>query len=147
VIEEMENLTKGSSMAKVIGVICLAVVLTLASVACSGGTETTPTPTATATPAPTPTPTATPRPTQQPLFLNVTTPEDESIVATSEVEVAGTTLPTAIVSVNGTLVTVEVDGAFSTTVTLEEGPNTIEVVASTVKGEELDRVLMVMYIP
>jgi len=82
-----------------------------------------------------------------PLSLDITSPEDESIVATSEVEVAGTTLPTAIVSVNGTLVTVRDDGGFSTTVTLEEGPNTIEVVASTVADEQVDEVIMVIYIP
>ena len=138
----MKTMTKGSSRTVIVSLILLAAVLVLASVGCSNGTET-PAATETATPAPT----QTPRPTPKPLFLTVTTPEDESIVSTSEVEVAGTTLPTAIVSVNGTMVDVEDDGGFSTTVTLEEGPNTIEVVASTIKGEETGVVRMVMYIP
>ena len=143
----MKTLTKGPSMTVIISLILLAAVLFLVSVGCSNGAETTATPTPAATETATPAPTQTPRPTPKPLFLTVTTPEDESIVATSEVEVAGTTLPTAIVSVNGTMVDVEDDGGFSTTVTLEEGPNTIEVVASTIKGEEKGEVRMVMYIP
>lgn len=147
----MKDKTKGSSIAKMIGVICLGIALVLVMGACSSDTDETPTPAPTATPtataAPTPTPTETARPTPAPLSLDITSPEDESVVATSEVEVAGTTLPTAIVSVNGTLVTVGNDGGFSTTITLEEGPNTIEVVASTIAGEELGEVLMVIYIP
>ena len=143
----MKNKTKGSSTAETIGVICLGIALILVMGACSSDTDSTPTPAPTAAPTATPTPTETPRPTMPPLSLDVTSPEDESVVATSEVEVAGTTLPTAIVSVNGTLVTVGDDGGFSTTVTLEEGPNTIEVVASTIAGEEVGEVLMVIYIP
>ena len=143
----MKNKTKGSSIPKTIGVICLGIALILVMGACSSDTDSTPTPAPTAAPTATPTPTETPRPTPAPLSLDITSPEDESIVATSEVEVAGTTLPTAIVSVNGTLVTVRDDGGFSTTVTLEEGPNTIEVVASTVADEQVDEVIMVIYIP
>ncbi len=147
----MKDKTKGSSIAKMSGVICLGIALVLVMGACSSDTDETPTPAPTATPtataAPTPTPTETARPTPVPLSLDVTSPEDESVVATSEVEVAGTTLATAIVSVNGILVTVGNDGGFSTTVTLEEGPNTIEVVASTVTGEQVDEIISVIYIP
>ena len=134
-----EDKTKGSSIAKIIGLICLGIILTVAMGACSSGT-----PTDTLTSAPT----ATPRPPPIPLFLEIISPEDESVVATSEVEVIGETLPTAIVSVNGTLVPVEADGGFSTTVTLEEVPNVIEIVASDIGGtQEEGTVLMVTYLP
>lgn len=142
-----EDKTMGSSIAKIIGLICLGIILTAAMGACSSST---PTDTLTSAPTATPsvTPTPTPRPPPIPLFLDIISPEDESVVATSEVEVIGETLPTAIVSVNGTLVPVEADGGFSTTVTLEEAPNVIEIVASDIGGtQEEGTVLMVTYLP
>lgn len=142
-----EDKTMGSSIAKIIGLICLGIILTAAMGACSSGT---PTDTLTSAPTATPsvTPIPTPRPPPIPLFLDIISPEDESVVATSEVEVIGETLPAAIVSVNGTLVPVEADGGFSTTVTLEEAPNVIEIVASDIGGtQEEGIVLMVTYLP
>ncbi len=79
--------------------------------------------------------------------MEVLSPTDESIVGIEEIEVDGNTLPTAIVSVNGILTIVKEDGSFSAKVTLEEGPNLIEVVASTVGGEEFGKVLAIIYIP
>jgi len=152
----MNKKTKGSSIAKLIGVTFLGIVLVLAMGACSGGTTSeTPTPAPTSTPGaaltptpePTPTPTPTPRPTPIPLFLDVLSPEDGSVVATNEVEVTGKTLPTAIVSVNGSLVPVGADGGFTATVALEEGANYVDVVASDVKGNEEGTVLAVIYSP
>ncbi len=97
---------------------------------------------------PTPTPTATPMATPEPFFLNVTSPEDQSAVYNSEIEVEGETLLTAIVSVNGVMVAVEADGTFSTTVILMEGINNIEIIASNLEGtEEISEILVVAYIP
>ena len=79
------------------------------------------------------------------LALEVTEPEDESVVSTSVVTVKGVTTADAVVSVNGTLVDVDEDGKFSTVVSLEEGPNTIEVVASDSEDNEASKLLTVIY--
>ena len=79
------------------------------------------------------------------LALEVTEPEDESVVSTSGVTVKGVTTADAVVSVNGTVVDVDEDGKFSTVVSLEEGPNTIEVTASDFEGNEGSKVLTVIY--
>ena len=80
-------------------------------------------------------------------FLLVTEPEDQSIVAASRQPVSGRTAPDAIVSVNGVGVEVDEAGAFSTTVTLEQGPNLIEVVGTSPDGRVLSAVLAVIFRP
>ena len=108
-------------------------------------------PTATATSIP-PTPTPAP-PTETPdavgaFFLDILEPVDgEAVVTTATFEVAGRTSIDALVSVNDTFVDVAVDGTFRATVTLEEGPNIIEVVASTAEGDESSIVLVIIYEP
>ena len=110
-----------------------------------------PTATATATSLP-PTPTPAP-PTETPdavgaFFLDILEPVDgEAVVTTATFEVAGRTSIDALVSVNDTFVDVAVDGTFRATVTLEEGPNIIEVVASTAEGDESSIVLVIIYEP
>lgn len=52
-----------------------------------------------------------------------------------------------MVSVNGDLVEVDATGKFQTAVTLDEGPNIIEVVASDENGNELGVILSVIYEP
>lgn len=64
-----------------------------------------------------------------------------------EVPVSGFTMPNATVTVNGVLVDVDSDGAFTTTAILEEGPNLLEIIASNLAGEERSAVLSVIYIP
>jgi Glucodextranase, domain B len=59
----------------------------------------------------------------------------------------GTTTPNAVVSVNGQLATVGAKGNFQLTLTLDEGPNVIEVVASDVNRNELSAILSVIYQP
>ena len=146
-----------------------AAALALATAGCAGGdptaTSTSP-PTATAPPVPSPTPTPAadtappPTPTLTPtgaatltpddterLFLEIIEPEDESVVSTEAVAVQGTTAADAVVSVNGAVVEVDAQGAFEAIVTLEEGPNLIEVVASDLTGAEESRDIVVIYIP
>jgi uncharacterized protein YfaP (DUF2135 family) len=77
--------------------------------------------------------------------LEVTEPQDEITVNTSTIQVKGVTTADATVSVNGFLVDVGADGKFSTTVSLEQGPNSIEVVASDSQGNENSQVLTVIY--
>ena len=137
-----------------------AAALALIAAGCSGGDATaTPTspplPTATAPP-----PTSTPTPTAPPagaatltpaeddrFFLEIAEPADESVISTGTVAVRGSTTVDAVVSVNGAVVEVDAQGSFEAIVTLEEGPNLIEVVASdlTGAGESVD--IVVVYIP
>ena len=121
-----------------------------ATVAPSPTSTTTPVPTTTATTVP-PTATATSLPTAtttpEPLFLVVTEPQADSVVNSSPISVAGSTTPDAVVSINGEAVEVDIDGAFSAQVILEEGPNSIEVVASNLQGEQGNVILALIYLP
>lgn len=74
-----------------------------------------------------------------PPTLNVTSPAEGLITASETVVVSGTTndatsSPTTV-TVNGNSVTVAANGSFSTTVTLEEGENTITIVATDTAGK------------
>ena len=80
------------------------------------------------------------------VLLTVTSPQAESVVSSFETTVVGMTAPDAVVSVNGALVEVDADGNFSTSVSLEEGPNSIEVVASDYEGNEASKVLTLIYV-
>ncbi len=83
----------------------------------------------------------------QPFLLLVTEPEDQSIVSEGSIRLAGHTGPDAIASVNGVSVSVDGLGFFSTTVTLEPGPNIIDVVATDNDGSVLSTVIAVIYRP
>jgi uncharacterized protein YfaP (DUF2135 family) len=107
----------------------------------------TPSPTATAIVAPTSAPTeATTATAARAFFLEVTAPGDEEVLRTSPVEVQGRTMPDAVVSVNGEAVEVDADGQFLRSVALEEGPNTIEVIASDFQGNQESVVLTVIFV-
>ncbi len=81
------------------------------------------------------------------LVLKVINPANESVVYTFATQVAGETQPDAVVSVNGSPVEVEADGKFSTAISLEEGPNLIEVIATDYDGKEASELLVVIRIP
>ena len=83
----------------------------------------------------------------QPFLLLVTEPEDQSIVSDSQIRLSGRTGPEAITSVNGVSVEVDVLGFFSTLITLEPGPNIIDVVATDTDGSELSTVIALIYRP
>jgi hypothetical protein len=101
----------------------------------------------TATPEPTATPTAIPDAIGA-FFLHIAEPESgEAIVTTSTFDVVGRTSVDALVSVNDEFPEVAVDGTFTSTVVLEEGPNIVEVVASTAAGDESSEVLLIIYEP
>jgi hypothetical protein len=110
-------------------------------------TAPTPTTPATSTPLPTPTPTPVPQPAE--LFVEVSEPRDNSVVGSAEVTVAGRSAPDATVSVNGQVADIDASGRFSSAepVTLMEGPNLIEVIASDLAGGIETMVLTVVYIP
>lgn len=81
------------------------------------------------------------------LSLQISYPQDESIVNTPAITVIGTTSPNAVVSVNGLLANVSPAGNFQLAISLDEGPNDIEVVASDENGNELSAILSVIYQP
>jgi hypothetical protein len=110
----------------------------------------------TTTPSPTPTPAAPSVPTAIPevpaaaaaLSLAVTAPQDEVVVKDAVLQIVGRTSPDAIVSVNGRIVrTMDIEGNFSTLVSLLEGPNRLEVIATDYRGEQASQVLTVIYAP
>lgn len=81
-------------------------------------------------------------------FLEILSPEeDPAFVEEPAFVVLGRTRVDAAVSVNDQLVDVDADGILEAVVDLEEGPNVIEVVASTGAGAEESAVLTVFYLP
>ena len=102
----------------------------------------------TETPAPTAVPTPTPDAIQEDLFLQLVNPaETEVFVSEPTIEIVGRTRVDAVVTVNDTLLVPEIDGRFSLNVDLEIGTNIVEVVASVASGEQMDLVLVVVYLP
>ena len=142
----------------------IVLALMLGAFACTGK-QATPAPSSTpastsiaaATPAPTPILAATPAPststaTPAALFLTVMSPQDESAVSTSSIQVTGSTIVGAVVSVtvndNTQMADVDQNGNFQATVPLEEGPNQIDVVASDQQGNEQSaNITVMMYAP
>ena len=80
------------------------------------------------------------------LILNVTAPQDESVIRISPVTVSGNTSPDAEVTVNGLAVSLE-GTHFSVQVELETGPNSIDVVARDASGKQVSKYLTVVYVP
>ena len=76
-------------------------------------------------------------------FLTVTQPPDNSIIDIDKVEVRGHSTPGAVVSVNNEIAIADTRGIFAMTITLEEGPNVIEIIASDDEGNEATTSLMV----
>lgn len=102
----------------------------------------------------TPEPAATPVPTQEAgavttaaFFLNVAEPQDETVVRVSSVHVKGSTTADAVVSVNGQVVDVDADGKFTALVNLQEGPNSIDVIASDFQTDTQWKVVNLVYVP
>ena len=82
------------------------------------------------------------------LFLQlISPPELEVFTETGTLTVAGRTRVDAVVTINDSVVEPDIDGEFSLDVPLEEGPNIIEVVVSVDSGEQLDLVLVAIYLP
>jgi hypothetical protein len=86
-------------------------------------------------------------PPPQSFFLEVTEPQDETVVSASPIRVSGSTSPEAQVSMNGQLIDVDGQGNFAAMVELEEGPNVIEVIATDYEGNEESCILAVIYAP
>ena len=94
------------------------------------------------TPAPAPTPPA------LGLTLTILEPQDEAVVKESLLRVVGRTAPDAVVSINGRIIrAIDEDGSFTTVISLAEGPNLVEVIATDYQGNQVNKVLTVIYAP
>jgi hypothetical protein len=91
--------------------------------------------------------TLTPTPTPTPLFLTIVEPANGSVVDVSNVTIRGKTLADAIVSINGDPIDVDSNGNFSMTVTLEEGSNVFDIIATDEAGDEETTQLVVSFAP
>ncbi|MFC1954806.1 hypothetical protein ACFLVZ_03185 [Chloroflexota bacterium] len=81
------------------------------------------------------------------LPLTVSEPLNDSVVTSQTVTVRGETNADAVVSVNGEIVSVDASGSFNKPVTLELGPNLIEVLASDFYGNSATLTITVIYSP
>ena len=83
------------------------------------------------------------------LDLDVTFPPEDMIVDSETITVTGIASPDATVSVNGNLAIPDADGRFSLELMIspDENPLAIEVIATSVAGEELSLVRTVIFVP
>ncbi len=82
-----------------------------------------------------------------PEALQVLSPQDGAVVNTQQVTVMGVASPGAVVTVNDDILIAAADGKWQDTVTLDEGPNVIEIIASNTSGNEASVELAVIYEP
>jgi len=103
----------------------------------------------TATPEPGAPAGPTPVPQSAALDLDVTFPPEDMIVDSETITVTGIASPDATVSVNGNLAIPDADGRFSLELIIspDENPLAIEVIATSVAGEELSLVRTVIFVP
>lgn len=103
----------------------------------------------TATPEPGAPAGPTPVPQSAALDLDVTFPPEDMIVDNETITVTGIASPDATVSINGNLAIPDADGRFSLELIIspDENPLAIEVIATSVAGEELSLVRTVIFVP
>ncbi len=80
------------------------------------------------------------------ITVNITQPQDQSVVRTSPVTVSGSAPEGIKVMINGNSVTMD-NNRFSASVSLETGPNIIEVLARDSRGGETSRYIHIVYVP
>jgi hypothetical protein len=81
------------------------------------------------------------------LWLQILSPEDEAVVNIPQVDVMGSAPAGAVITVNDDILIVGNDQQFKTTISLDEGPNLIEIIASDDNGNEMPILLTVTYEP
>ena len=81
------------------------------------------------------------------LWLQILAPLDEAVVNFPQVDVTGSAQAGTVISINELILIVDSDQQFTATVTLEEGPNLIEIIASDADGNELFALLTITYEP
>jgi hypothetical protein len=81
------------------------------------------------------------------LWLQILSPSDEAVVDAPQVDVSGSAPAGTVISINDDILIVGADLQFKSTVSLEEGPNLIEIIASDENGNETSALLTVTYEP
>jgi len=81
------------------------------------------------------------------LWVQLFAPRDEEIISVAQIEMSGKAPAGTVISVNEMIALVSTDETFSFLISLEEGPNVLEFVASDVDGNEIAFVLTVIYEP
>jgi hypothetical protein len=81
-----------------------------------------------------------------PFTLTIFSPVDDAVVHQPQVTLLGEVSSDAVVTINETT-NFFYQGSFSQTVSLEEGINAIQIVASDMEGNEVDAILTVTYQP
>lgn len=84
---------------------------------------------------------------QNPVLLNITSPTDKIVVNTPTIKISGTTLPGAEVAINEQDIKADANGAFSTSLTLDEGENPIVIDAFDADGNSNSVELTTTYEP
>ena len=79
------------------------------------------------------------------LPLSITYPKDGALLTKNVVTLVGATRPDAIIAVLGEIIEVNPLGIFSVEITLEEGPNLLEVVATDLLGDQTFAMPVVFY--
>ena len=83
-------------------------------------------------------PTPTPKPS---IYLTLDTPQDEQVFNQKTITVSGKTSPTATVSIltesNEQVITPAQNGNFSTTITIDDDENILDIIAISPNGEEI----------
>lgn len=97
-----------------------------------------------------------PTPTVLPIILGETSgsiwvrldyPADGTIVNTPQVIFQGAAPPETVISINEEILLTSQDGHFQTILSLDEGANLVEFIASDLQGNELDTILTIYYEP
>lgn len=115
-------------------IVALTLAMSLASVALAQADDDTPVDTQTSVDQP------------PPLFVSVLDPLDQDIevaLDTTRLTIQGSTLPGAVVSIDGDLVDTDDQGTFTGRANLEPGANEIDIVASDDQGNQVNTSIFV----
>jgi hypothetical protein len=82
-----------------------------------------------------------------PLSVNITSPQDEAVVQAAQVDLIGEADPETVISIDDQFIVVGQERKFSVSLTLDEGPNVIEITASDPAGNEGTTYLTIIYDP
>lgn len=81
------------------------------------------------------------------ISLTLTDPSDGLVTSTSDITVSGKTTPNADVAVNDQELKADSKGNFSVKLTLDEGENTITIVANDEQGNYIEKDITVSFVP
>jgi len=84
--------------------------------------------------------------TSGPFRLTIDSPEDGATVPAATVELKGSVSADAVLTIDQNTYNLKA-GPFAQTVTLEQGPNAVQIVASDIDGNEVDLILTITYQP